>query len=114
MFEAFYATADRVTAEQVDVLGILPPEWWKNRKRRLEWFNEDGELNLKLGSSWGQDGMRRTWEDMFDYCIQDPRAEAGLETVTEQEKRAFEMMIRSMLVFRPNERATAEQVLHSE
>ena len=27
LFEAFYATADRVTAEQVDVLGILPPEW---------------------------------------------------------------------------------------
>lgn len=37
-----------------------------------------------------------------------------LDTVTEQEKWAFEKMIRSMLVFRPNERATAEQVLHSE
>lgn len=114
LFEAFYATADRVTAEQVDVLGILLPEWWKNWKRRLEWFNDDGELNVKPGSSWGQDGMRRTWEDRFGYCIQGPRAEAGLETVTEQEKRAFEMMIRSMLVFQPNERATAERVLHSE
>ncbi|KAL2699061.1 hypothetical protein AAEP93_010449 [Penicillium crustosum] len=28
LFEAFFKTADRVTAEQVEVLGILPPEWW--------------------------------------------------------------------------------------
>jgi len=63
---------------------------------------------VKPGSSWGQDGIRRTWKDRFGYCIQGPRAEADLETVTEQEKRTFEMMIRSMLVFRSNERATAE------
>jgi serine/threonine protein kinase len=114
LFEAFYPTADRVTAEQVEVIGNLPPEWWKNWNRRLEWFNEEGELYVKPDSSRGQDGMRRTWEDRFGDCIQDPRAEAGLETVTEQEKRAFETMLRSMLVFRPNERATAQQVLHSE
>lgn len=28
LFEAFFPTADRVTAEQVEVLAILPPEWW--------------------------------------------------------------------------------------
>ncbi|PTU19513.1 hypothetical protein P175DRAFT_0441270, partial [Aspergillus ochraceoroseus IBT 24754] len=50
----------------------------------------------------------------FSYCIQEPRARAGLETVTEKERRAFETMLRSMLVFRPNERATVQQVLHSE
>ncbi|KAJ5642290.1 hypothetical protein N7490_006290 [Penicillium lividum] len=114
LFEALYPTADRVTAEQVEVIGILPPEWWKNWNRRLEWFNEEGDLNLNPDSSRGQDGMRRSWEDRFDDCIQDPRAEAGLETVTEQEKGAFETMLRSMLVFQPNERATAQQVLHSE
>lgn len=114
LFEAFYPTPDRVTAEQVEVIGILPPEWWKNWSRRLEWFNEEGELDLKPDASRGHDSMRRTWDKRFGYCIQEPRAEADLETVTEKERRAFEAMLRSMLVFWPNERATAQQILHSE
>ncbi|KKK16742.1 hypothetical protein AOCH_004456 [Aspergillus ochraceoroseus] len=60
LFEAFYPTADRVTAEQVEAIGILPPEWWKKWSRRLEWFNEEGELDLKPDVSRGHDSMRRT------------------------------------------------------
>ncbi|RHZ55748.1 uncharacterized protein CDV56_105154 [Aspergillus thermomutatus] len=113
LFEAFFPNADRVTAEQVEVLGILPPEWWGKWSRRLEWFNEEGELDLKK-TSRGHDGVRMSWDQRFDYCVQEPRAEAGLETVTEKERRAFKAMLRSMLAFRPKERATAQQVLHSE
>ncbi|KAE8400878.1 kinase domain-containing protein [Aspergillus pseudonomiae] len=112
LFEALWPTADRVTAEQVKVLGILPPEWWGKWSKRLEWFTEEGEL--KPQTSRSLDGMCRTWDQRFGYCIQQPRAEAGLETVTEKEKRAFEDMLRPMLTFRPKERATAEQALHSE
>lgn len=32
----------------------------------------------------------------FSYCIQEPRAKAGLETVTEKERRAFETMLQSI------------------
>jgi hypothetical protein len=71
-------------------------------------------VDLQPDASRGHDSMRRTWNERFGYCIQEPRVEAGLETVTEKERRAFETMLRSMLVFRPNERATAQQVLHSE
>lgn len=102
--------ADRVTAEQVEVLGILPAEWWKNWHKRLEWFNDEGELD---GTSRGHDSVRRTWDMRFDYSIQKPRAEAGLEIVTERERKAFEAMLRPMLTFRPGERATAQQALHS-
>ncbi|KAJ5211404.1 hypothetical protein N7491_011223 [Penicillium cf. griseofulvum] len=111
LFDAFWATADRVTAEQVEVLGILPAEWWKNWHKRLEWFNDEGELD---GTSRGHDSVRRTWDMRFDYSIQKPRAEAGLEIVTERERKAFEAMLRPMLTFRPGERATAQQALHSE
>ncbi|PLB45709.1 hypothetical protein P170DRAFT_512354 [Aspergillus steynii IBT 23096] len=114
LFHAFRPTADRVTAEQVEVIGILPPEWWGKWDRRLEWFNEEGELDVDPETSRGPDGVRRTWDQRFGYCIQEPRAEAGLETVTEEKRRALEEMLRSMLVFRPKERATAQQVLHSE
>ncbi|PYI11409.1 kinase domain-containing protein [Aspergillus sclerotiicarbonarius CBS 121057] len=114
LFETFFPTRDRVTMEQVQVLGILPPEWWGKWDRRLEWFAEDGELNMKPGVPRRLDGVRRTWEMRFSHGIQEPRAEAGLQTVTDKEKRAFDSMLRSMLNFRPNERATARQVLQSE
>lgn len=113
LFDTFFPSIDRVTMEQVLALGILPPEWWKKWNKRSEWFSEEG-LDLKPDVSRGHDGRRRTWDWRFDYCIQEPRAEAGMETVTVEERRAFEAMLRSMLRFRPNERATAQQVLHSE
>ncbi|KAJ5187600.1 hypothetical protein N7449_010594 [Penicillium cf. viridicatum] len=109
LFEAFFATADRITAEQVEVLGILPPEWWEKWSRRLDWFNEEDKLILKPEMS-----ARRAFDQRFEYSIQEPRAKAGLETMTEKERRAFEVMLRSMLIYWPNERATAQQVLHSE
>lgn len=109
LFETYFPAVDRVTKEQVEALGILPPEWWKNWSRRLEWFDEDGEM---LPSAY--EDVRRTLDMRFDYCIQEPRTEAGLEIVTEEERRAFDRMIRSMLRFRPAERVTAQQLLHSE
>ncbi|RAL01381.1 kinase domain-containing protein, partial [Aspergillus ibericus CBS 121593] len=114
LFETFFPTRDRVTMEQVQVLGILPPEWWKKWDRRLEWFDEDGELSMKPGMPRRHDGVRRTWDMRFSHGIQQPRAEAGLDTVTDEEKRVFDSMLRSMLKFRPEERATAQQVLESE
>lgn len=112
LFDTFFPNADRVTTEQVEVLGVLPPEWWGKWSKRREWFNEEGELHVERTST-GQNCVRRTWEVRFGYSIQKPRAEAGLETVSENERRAFEEMLRSMLVFRPQDRATAQQVLHS-
>lgn len=112
LFEAFLPTADRVIAEQVEVLGVLPAEWWGKWDRRSEWFNEEGELDPKQGIC--HDGVHRAWDHRFDYCIQEPRAEVGMEIVTEKERRAFEVMLRSMLVFRPEGRATAQQILGSE
>ncbi|KAJ5374052.1 hypothetical protein N7517_006058 [Penicillium concentricum] len=109
LFETFFPAADRVTTEQVEVLGILPPEWWEKWSRRLDWFNEEGELNVKPEMS-----VRRALCARFEYSIQAARSEAGLETMTVKERRAFEVMLQSMLIYRPNERATAQQALHSE
>lgn len=114
LFETFFPTIDRVTAEQVEVLGKLPPEWWNKWSKRTEWFNEEGELNPRLGIPGCQEDERRTWNKRFEYSIQEPRREAGLETMTAQEKKAFDEMLQPMLIFRPEERATAQQVLQSE
>lgn len=114
LLESVFPTADRVTAEQVELLGLLPPEWWKKWDKRMEWFDEDGELNSEVKNSRGQDGVRWTWDQRFDFCVQKPRAEAGLTMVSVEERRAFEAMHRMMLVFRPQERGTVKQVLESE
>ncbi|KAJ5667721.1 uncharacterized protein N7477_006291 [Penicillium maclennaniae] len=87
LFKAFWPTTDRVTAE------------------RLEWFNEEGELDSNLDASRGHDSIRRTLDKKFSHCIQEPRAKASLETVTEKERRAFEAILRSMLVFRPKRKS---------
>jgi hypothetical protein len=111
LFEAFLASADRVTAEQVEALGILPTEWWKNWEKRHDWFNEEGEFG---GAARGPDSVCWTWDMRFDFSIQKPRAEAGLEVPTKEERTAFEAMLRSMLTFRPEKRATAHEALNSE
>ncbi|KAJ5247610.1 CMGC/SRPK protein kinase [Penicillium chermesinum] len=89
LFEAFYPTADRVTAEQVEVLGILPPEWWQKWNGRLEWFDEQGELDPKSEASRGHDRIRMTWDKRFGYCIQEPRAEAGLRDRLRGREKSF-------------------------
>ncbi|GKZ26364.1 hypothetical protein AbraCBS73388_002448, partial [Aspergillus brasiliensis] len=94
LFEAFLATPDRVTAEQVETVGVLPPEWWRKWSARQEWFNKEGELDLKKRSR-GHNSVRMSWDQRFHYCIQEPRAEAGLETVAEGERRAFKAMLLS-------------------
>lgn len=100
-------------AEQVDVFGILPSEWWEKWSKRSYWYNEDGSF-VTNPEKPGYDRVGRNWDQRFASSKQKPRAEKGYETVGEEEKTAFEAMIRSMLVFRPEERATVQQVLQSE
>lgn len=80
-------------------------------KKRHEWFNEEGELG---GAARGPDSVCWTWDMRFDFSIQKPRIEAGFEVPTEEERRAFEAMLRSMLKFRPEERTSAHEALNSE
>lgn len=57
---------------------------------------------------------RRAFGQRLEYSIQEPWAEAGLETMTDKERRTFEMMLRSMLIYRQNKRVMDQQVLESE
>ncbi|PWY73380.1 kinase-like protein [Aspergillus eucalypticola CBS 122712] len=100
-----------------EILGQRPlfEAFFRNsRPARREWFNEEeDELDMKKKSR-GPDGVRMSWDQRFEYCIQERRAQAGLELVADTERRAFKAMLLSMLAFRPNERATAQQALCSE
>ncbi|PYH79545.1 kinase domain-containing protein [Aspergillus uvarum CBS 121591] len=103
LFETFFSSPDRVTAEQ----------WWAKWSRRLDWFDEEGRLDLVKTGRAGPGGGCRSWERRFEDSIQTPRAEVGFERVTEEERAAFLGMLRGMLAFRAGERSTAREVLES-
>ena len=66
LFEDILVTQDDITAEQVDVLGKLPSEWWEKWNERHEYYNEEGEPN--------QDQDVRSWDDRFETHIQNRTA----------------------------------------
>jgi hypothetical protein len=109
------ATADIVTADQVDALGMLPPEWWSKWEARPESFNDDGTPTEQRiidyqGSRYGILNL----EDRFEPYVQRPRRDAGMPTFDPNEQDAIFVMLRSMLSFRPGDRHSASQVLESE
>ena len=89
--------------------GKCPPELWEKWEAKHEYFSETGEYinpNRKLSSV--------SWEDRFEKHIQSTWREHGVAGFGEEEKAAFLDMIRSMLSFQPEERATIQGVLNSE
>jgi hypothetical protein len=71
----------------------------------MKWFNEDGTRHS---------GNPRTWDQRFSYSVQEPRQEAKIEEVGEEEKVALLAMLRVMLAFRPEERPTTTAVMECQ
>ncbi|CAG8016318.1 unnamed protein product [Penicillium olsonii] len=101
-----FATDDSITCEQVDVLGILPSEWWHEWQGRHTRFMEDGKpMNRDPSMSW---------EDRFEHDIQAPRRREGMQRIDSAEKDAFLRMMKSKITFRPENRYSAKQILECE
>lgn len=113
MFDTFFPSQDSVTTQQIEVLGILPPEWWEKWARTQKWFNEENPDSMPEISK-DLEGVPRTWSRRFEYSIQEPRTDARLEIMAEEERRVFEAMLWPMLRYQPRERATAQHALQSE
>jgi serine/threonine protein kinase len=115
LFYEMWATDDIVTTDQVDALGMLPPEWWSKWEARPKSFNDDGtptEQHL-IDYQGSRDGILNL-EDRFEPYVQRPRRDKGMPTFDPNEQDAILVMLRSMLVFRPGDRHSASQVLESE
>ncbi|KAF9883407.1 hypothetical protein FE257_003490 [Aspergillus nanangensis] len=106
LFEGFMATADDMTCEHVDALGILPPDWWKTWKARGEKFTDDGApINHN---------PYRSWDDRFEDSVQEPRQDRGMQRIDAEEREAIFSMLRPMLSFTPGSRPSTRQLLESE
>lgn len=110
LFESWMATDDEVLADEVDLLGKLPPEWWTRWEARSGFYAEDGEAGIRLAPERPPGTVRWGWDERLEFCIQRPRREDGLDEIGEDERAALLSMLRSMLQFEPERRATAKQL----
>lgn len=110
LFKSYFSAEDNITAEQVSILGRLPPGWWATWGRKFDARRRRFDLEGKPMEPVRYPDM----ETRFEHAVQQPRRDRGMEAMGDEEKEAFFSMLRSMLVFRPEGRATASQVLQSE
>ncbi|RDK43337.1 kinase-like protein [Aspergillus phoenicis ATCC 13157] len=106
LFEGLLTNNDDMTSQQVELLGPLPSEWL------TKWT----EIRDKGSKSTHQlpTNSTHSWEDRFEKHMQQSRIREGMPPFEPRERDAFISMLRSMLRFRPEDRASAQQVLESE
>ncbi|KAJ5116178.1 hypothetical protein N7456_000526 [Penicillium angulare] len=108
LIDEFMADADDITRQYVDILGILPPEWWNAWKARGKKFSQDGKPINRERDPY------QSWEDWFEYCVQKPREAERMPRIEPAERDALFSMLKSMLSFKPEDRPSAKEVLESE
>ncbi|KAM7215302.1 Serine/threonine-protein kinase [Rhypophila decipiens] len=94
LIDGILATQNRVTTQHVHLLGKPPAEWW------ARWQSRENDV-------WN-------WERRFKGWVQSPRREYGMEVMGQEEAHAFMDMLKTMVVWRPQERPTAEDVVDME
>lgn len=107
LFDGTLATHDDISSQQVDILGPLPPEWWDRWEARQEYFDKTG--TPKKGRF-----VVPSLENCFQQEIQAPRQNNDMGQFDTEEMLALLSMLRLMLAFRPEERATATTILNSK
>ena len=107
LFDATLATLDYMASQQIDILGQLPPEWWEAWEARHKYFEKIEEP--KKGRF-----VYPSLEQSFEKYVQASRQRDGMGCFDDGEKRAILDILRPMLAFKPEERATAEDVLGSD
>lgn len=107
IFSDELVTPDAVLAQQVDVLGPMPPRWWQQWELRHQFFDQAGN------SIQGEDAQPPLSE-AFDAWVQKYRIKHSVGMFSEEEKIAFLDLIRQMLSFDPQARPSATDVLKSD
>ncbi|RAL16295.1 kinase-like protein [Aspergillus homomorphus CBS 101889] len=106
---AEYIPADEIVAQHVDVLGPMPPEWW------LRWAARDRFFVSAQGQpteSYREDKWPPL-EEWFEVTVQKWRRRGG-SAIAQDERAAFLDLMRGMLVYRPEERLSVDEVLRSK
>ncbi|WEW55298.1 hypothetical protein PRK78_000727 [Emydomyces testavorans] len=108
IFSSEFTTADEITAQQIDVLGPMPSDWWE------KWEEKDQFFNPRQCPKEG----RHAWpamDEAFQEGVQKYRQKnPHMGVFDEKEAAAVLDLIRRILVFKPEQRLTIEEVLATE
>ncbi|KAI1912488.1 hypothetical protein LOZ65_005977 [Ophidiomyces ophidiicola] len=104
---------DQVLQEHVEMIGKLPDPWWSQWEAGSDIFDDDGTKNVKEHLQQYYINSSRGWDQRLD-MQNNFRVREGFATLLPEEGQAFNKMLRLMLVFEPQKRATIEEVEQSE
>lgn len=111
LFESWMATTDEVLADQVELLGKLPPEWWARWAARSQFYSEDKTSGVIEATRERPEGVERWgWGERLELCVQRPRREAGLPQMGDDERAVLLELLQSMIRFDPEARITAREL----
>ncbi|EXK36081.1 serine/threonine protein kinase [Fusarium oxysporum f. sp. lycopersici 4287] len=106
LIDGIIAPQDDITAQQVHLQGIPPPEWWDKWDKRSKWFDNKGQALSNEQDIW-------SWDRRFRQWIQEPRKSEGMETINSEEAAALLDLLKRMLAWKPENRPQAQQILES-
>ena len=108
LFSNEFPSIDEVAAQQVDVLGPMPSEWWNSWDEKSQFFDVNGHA-LRRREAWPP------LDVAFEEFIQKSRRKRPkVGMFSDNEREAILDLMRRMLTFKPGARPTADDVLKSE
>lgn len=107
LIDGILAPQDEITAQQIELQGLMPPEWWAKWEKRPKWYDEAGTPLSNASDIW-------SWERRFEQWVQSPRHSKDMETISEDEQDALFKLLGWMLAWRPSERPDAQKVLGTD
>ncbi|CZR46785.1 uncharacterized protein FPRO_12236 [Fusarium proliferatum ET1] len=106
LIDGIIAPQDDITAQQVHLQGIPPPEWWDKWDKRSKWFDSKGQALSNEQDIW-------SWDRRFKQWVQEPRKSEGMETINLEEAAALLDLLKRMLAWKPENRPQAQRILES-
>ncbi|KAK6223598.1 hypothetical protein QIS74_03542 [Colletotrichum tabaci] len=107
LIDGFLAPQDEITAQQVELQGPMPPEWWGKWEQRPRWYDDAARPLSNASDIW-------PWERRFEQWVQSPRRSRSMETMGEDERDVLLKLLGWMLAWRPGERPEVLEVLEAE
>ncbi|KAF4980299.1 hypothetical protein FZEAL_3670 [Fusarium zealandicum] len=111
LFDAWTVSEDEILQDQVDLLGEIPQEWSAYGRNRAEYWVDDDEIDLSPVPPMNDKPV--TWDERLEHGVQKGRRDNSMAEMSSEEKEAFIEMMKRMIVFRPEDRASAKELLES-
>ncbi|KAJ5713534.1 protein kinase-like protein [Penicillium malachiteum] len=109
LFSCFFPDSDEVTAQHIQILGDLPPEWSENWKAKDKYFDE----YMQPKHEWEIAPLRELFFDSMEKT-QEHRKKYSTVEMKKDEATGLLDMLESMLAYRPELRASISTVLNSD